>query len=145
MSNNKESEQLIDPGAWDMSQEREFLENLLCQRFNFFLVVFSLVAAGAAGANTQRMLVSLLWIGFFVCLFLALTIYRNHVKLDWIHQKLHKAKGHPIQIVGDAINPLGVKRLFRVTWIIGWFIPLVACLALLAGAFAACLCWLRAT
>lgn len=152
MTDNVPPKQPIDPGPWNLSQEREFSENLLCQRFNFFLVVFSLVAAGAAGANTQRMLLSLLLIGFFICLLLALTIYRNHVKLDWIHQTLHKVEGHPIKVVGDAIEPLGLLKsldtpwgsLFRVTWIIGWFIPLIACLALLAGAIAASACWLRA-
>ena len=35
---------------WDMSQERAFLENLLSQRFNFFLVFFSLVVAGVLAA-----------------------------------------------------------------------------------------------
>ena len=144
MCDNEEYKSPRPSTSWGMSEERAFLENLLCQRFSFFLVVFSLVAAGAAGANTQSMLIALLWTGFFICCFLGLTIYRNHVKLDWIHKALHKVKDHPIYIVGEAIKPLGWKGLFGVTWIIGWLVPLVACLVLLAGAIAASRCWLRA-
>lgn len=130
--------------SWDMSQEREFTENLFCQRFNFFLVVFSLVAAGAAAANTQPKLVSILWIGFVICFLLALTIYRNYIKLDWIHRHLHKAKEHPIHLVGEGIKPLGAWGLFPVNSIIGRWIPLFSCVVLLIGAIAASLCKLKA-
>lgn len=50
------------------------MENLFCQRFNFFIVIFSLVIAGAASANTQAKLGSLLWIGCVLCFLIALTI-----------------------------------------------------------------------
>lgn len=39
--------------VWDMSQERAFIENLLGQRFNFFLVFFSLTVAGSVNAKAQ--------------------------------------------------------------------------------------------
>lgn len=40
------------------------MENLLCQRFNFFLVLFGLFLAGGFGANEQQK--SLIFgIGFF--------------------------------------------------------------------------------
>jgi len=130
--------------SWDMSQERAFTENLFCQRFNFFLVVFSLVAAGAAAANTQAKLVSILWIGFVICFLLALTIYRNYIKLDWIHRELHKVGKHPIHVVGEGIKPLGACALFRVNWIIGVLIPVLSCIVLLLGGIAAGLCKLKA-
>lgn len=42
--------------VWDMSQERMFIENLLCQRFNYFLIFFSLTIAGFSNAKNE-------WIG----------------------------------------------------------------------------------
>ena len=36
---------------WDISQERAFIETLLGQRFNFFLVFFALISAGALNAR----------------------------------------------------------------------------------------------
>ena len=39
--------------VWDMSQERVFIENLLNQQFSFFLVVFSIVLAGALNSRAQ--------------------------------------------------------------------------------------------
>ncbi|AGQ92211.1 hypothetical protein OH966_004485 [Vibrio parahaemolyticus] len=44
----------IEVGSWSLSEERVFMENLLCQRFNFFLVLFGLFLAGGFGANEQQ-------------------------------------------------------------------------------------------
>ncbi|HKB66322.1 MAG TPA: hypothetical protein VKC61_10735 [Pyrinomonadaceae bacterium] len=132
--------------SWDMSQERAFVENLFCQRFNFFIVIFSLVIAGAASANTQAKLSAILTIGFFLCLLVALTIYRNYVKLIWILRELHGRKDHPIAISSAGIEQEIFKMLtlFPVNWIIGWFIPSLCCLILLAGALLSFTCVLKA-
>ena len=66
---------------WEFSQERVFIENLFCQRFNFFIVIFSLVIAGAVAANTQLKLDVILWLGFVLCTLVGLTLYRNYVAL----------------------------------------------------------------
>ena len=47
----------------DLSQEREFMENLLNQRFNFLLVFFSLVIAGALAARSHDQAVLVLQVG----------------------------------------------------------------------------------
>lgn len=125
-----------DP-PWDMSQERAFMENLFCQRFNFFIVLFSLVVAGAASANTPLKLISLLWIGFALCFLVGLTIYRNYVKLDWIHKELHRLPSHPMAQAGVGVKQLGRRGLFRVNWIIGVVIPITCCTLLLAAAILA--------
>ena len=130
--------QLTHGESWDLSEERQFMENLFCQRFNFFIVIFSLVIAGAGSANTQLKLVSILWIGFALCLLVALTVYRNFIKLIWILQQLHKQEGHPVRVTGEGVkNKYGVRALFGVNPIIGIIIPLGCSLVLLVGAIAA--------
>jgi hypothetical protein len=131
--------------TWDMSQERAFIENLFCQRFNFFIVIFSLVIAGAASANTQEKLSAILWIGFILCFFVALTIYRIYVKLIWILKSLHKLKEHPVGASSAGIKELRMPKLFGVNWIIGWFIPALCCVILLIGAIQSCRGILKAT
>lgn len=125
-------------GSWDLSQERQFMENLLCQRFNFFIVLFSLVIAGAASANTQPKLVAILWIGFTLCSLVGLTVYRNFVKLIWILRELHAVPGHPVRVAGEGVRAkYGARALFGVNPIIGIVMPVACSTLLLIGAIAA--------
>lgn len=133
----EESPSQEDAPSWNLSQERVHLENLFCQRFNFFIVLFSLVVAGAASANTQVKLAALLWIGFVLCALVALTIYRSYVKLMWILQSLHRIPTHPIARAGVAVRHLGWRALFGVNSIIGIIIPGICCTVLLVGAILA--------
>ena len=124
----------VSSSKWDMSQERAFIENLFCQRFNFFIVIFSLVIAGAASANTQIKLFWILISGFILCSLVAITIYRIYVKLDDILKLLHNTPNHPVKISGNEARKHLIKNLpGQVNWIIGWLIPLLCCLALLYG------------
>jgi len=70
------------PVDWDINQERMFMENLLSQRFKFFLVTFSLVLSGAASANSQIKLQLLLLAGLILCLLMWATVYRIYIKVD---------------------------------------------------------------
>src|SRR4051812_3715328 len=121
-------------GSWDMSQERVFMENLFCQRFNFFVVIFSLVIAGAASANTQIKFATLLWIGSVLCILVGITLYRNWVKLDWVLRSLHADEAHPVALTARGVEKERLPILFGVNAIIGIVIPLVCSLLLLVGA-----------
>jgi hypothetical protein len=129
---------------WSLSEERQFVENLFCQRFNFFIVIFSLVMVGAASANTQTKFVILLWVGCALCGLVALTIYRNWLKLDWILKQLHKADGHPVAVTGVGVENHPYPKLFGVNPIIGIVIPLGSTSLLLVGAICASTGLLRA-
>ena len=133
-ASDNEPNSVTSHDSWDMSQERAFIENLLCQRFNFFIVIFSLVIAGAASANTQTKLSPILSIGFLLCFLVALTIYRVYVKLIWILKELHQLKDHPVGASSTGIKKLRMPKLFGVNWIIGWYVPALCCLILLLGA-----------
>ena len=125
----------FDPAEWSMSQEREFMENLLCQRFNFFLVLFSLFVAAAAACGNDKTAGLILVVGSVMCLMVWMTIYRAHVKHHWIMQeRMYKTEGHPAKIVNDEMKKRGGSSLFSVSRWIGIVIPAVCCGILIAGA-----------
>jgi hypothetical protein len=136
---------MLATNEWDMSQERAFIENLFCQRFNFFIVIFSLVIAGAASANTQPKLITLLWIGCYLCTLVALTLYRNWVKLNWVLRSLHANAAHPLTLTARGIEKLSYPILFGVNPIIGVVIPTSCSAILFAGAVLSSCGWFRAS
>ena len=123
---------------WSLSDERQFVENLVQQRFNFLLVVFSFVIAGAMGATSQIKLNILLGVGSVVCTLVSLTVYRAHVKLDQILKVLHKTPGHPVALSGEMVEKLGWQGLFSATAIIGVIVPYFCSLCLIFGFILSC-------
>ncbi|HEY5741297.1 MAG TPA: hypothetical protein VIS99_02045 [Terrimicrobiaceae bacterium] len=119
-------------GEWDMSDEREFMENLLCQRFNFFLVMFSLILTAAFTSQSDLGRTMILATGAFLSLFVWLTIYRAHVKHHWIMRHLYDRPEHPAAIVNSAVKDLGPRGLFSVSRYIGIVIPWL-CIAVLVS------------
>jgi glucan phosphoethanolaminetransferase (alkaline phosphatase superfamily) len=129
------------PSGWDMSQEREFIENLLSERFNFFLVFFSLVIAGVLSASAVWHLWTVLVFGTLICFLLALTLFRAQQKLDVILAILSEDKQHPAKISDDLAQKPEVRAKvpFLVRWsiagsrrrLIGYWIPLLCVLFLI--------------
>jgi hypothetical protein len=136
---------LNEPDAWDLSQERAFIENLLCQRFNFLLVFYSLVVAGAFSTNSQSNFTIALTIGAIVCSLFALPIARAQHKLDLIlrHLATQQPK-HPAILTDTWASDLSrvpvimrpiVRRGRRD--VIGYWIPLLCAVSLWTGAILA--------
>ena len=117
--------------GWTLSDEREFMENLLCQRFDFFLVVFSLILTAAFSANNPRAQSYVLTIGTVLSVLVWMTIYRAHVKHHYIMDTLYAQAGHPAKLVNDATRDQIRRPLFRVSRLIGVVIPWL-CIAALA-------------
>lgn len=111
---------------WDISQERAFIENLLCQRFNFFLIFFSIVVAGAIAVAPFNMPTScvILAIGNVICWLLRSALNRSQEKLDIIlDQILPEAHpDHPAIKVDKRSRKGGTRRR-----LIGETIPLICC------------------
>lgn len=128
---------MTSSSTWDMSQERAFVENLFCQRINFLIIIFSLVIAAAAAANSQLMLRGVLSVGLVLSVLVALTVYRNFVKLIWILRTLHEDPNHPIAVTQKGIESLGWRRLFGVNHILGIWIPAFCCGVLALGLYLA--------
>ncbi|WP_374375186.1 hypothetical protein [Dongia sp.] len=122
---------------WSMSDEREFMENLLNQRFNFFMLVFAIVIGSAVQVKEQLHLQLLLSVGAILLMMFLPTLYRAQVKLDkiiWILKKRSKESGklHPVtevdkELIEDGHCNWSVRRY------IGFYIPTVCTLMMLAG------------
>jgi hypothetical protein len=123
---------------WTLSQERQFTEDLVQKRFNFLLLVFTFIVAGALSANSQVKLKIILTIGWVLFALLSATVFRAYVKLDELLRILHQNPLHPISIVQERISARGCS-LFWVHWVIGALIPGVVALGLL---FVTALAWL---
>ncbi len=129
MSNN------LEPTEWSMSKEREFMEKLVCQRFNCFLVVFALFILAATTCRDDTNSGVILTAGLVVCLMVWLTIYRSHVTLHWIMQeRIYKTENHPARIANEELKRRGLlSRLSAPHWT-GVVIPAVCCGILFLGA-----------
>lgn len=105
------------------------MENILNQRFNFLLVLFSLFVTAAVTSDSQQIMSLVLWVGCMTCGLVGYTIVRAFVKHDIALQELYKA---------DATNPAkylqAQARGPSARWIMGWGIPLFCFVVLLVGA-----------
>jgi hypothetical protein len=105
--------------GWDMSQEREFLENLLCQRFNFFLVVFGGVVAGVVGTHDEKSWLIVLWSGAIVLWLMTRTLWRAQYKLNLIFDDLKATDPeHPAVRIDRKAGGFSARNL------IGYWIPI---------------------
>lgn len=127
---------------WDFSNEREFMENLFCTRFNFLLVAYSLfVTAAATAVSNRELFVFIAFAGATVCFLVSLAIMRAYAKLDVLFKVLYAAfPDHPIAIIDKETAKSG-RRLFRVNPIIAYWVPAFTVLSLVAGGVASILCW----
>ncbi len=125
--------------VWDMSQERLFIETLLNQRFNFFLVFFSLVLAGAVNAKHQIEFQLILTLGAFVTTMFALVLNRSQQKLDLIISDLMTDPTHPVRIIDNLAGRSGGRRQ-----LIGVWIPRFCATVLWVAAVAAWTFWRHA-
>lgn len=120
----------------EIGQEREFIENLLNQRFNFLLIFFSLVIAGALSAKTQAHLALLLLVGSIICWLVSITIFRSQQKFDILFAMLPPK--HPAKKIDQL-----AKRCFGTRRVIGYILPLFCSSLLTLGAILAYLGILR--
>lgn len=115
--------------VWDMSQERAFVESLLTQRFNFFLIIFSISIAGGINSKTPLHMALVLTAGALVISLLASVLMRTQEKLDLIFQDIKTDPSHPLTIIESRSHKRGSRRR-----LIGVWIPLFCCMTLFAAA-----------
>jgi hypothetical protein len=125
--------------VWDMSQERAFLETILNQRFNFTLIFFSLVLAGALNARSQIIMQLILSLGAVATALFASVIARAQEKLDIALRDLTTDPTHPVSIVESRAKKGGSRRR-----LIGIHIPRLCVAALGVAAISAWVGWLQA-
>lgn len=132
--------------GWNFYNEREFLENLFCQRFNFFLVVYTIILAGIATVNSVQGMIIIESIGIVLTIGLWLTLYRAYIKLIILLKILHiiPEKGHVFGIINRELETYcRVKKLWGVNGLIGIAIPVFSILTLCFGLVATLLGWVE--
>ena len=122
------------PVDWDINQERMFMENLLSQRFNFFLVTFSLVLSGAASANSQIKLQLLLLAGLILCLLMWATVYRIYIKVGVTLKMCYEHEDKFLQEIAKRTKQRVIAFTGGVNSLVGIWIPLT-CVLMIAIAF----------
>ncbi|HRQ72234.1 MAG TPA: hypothetical protein PLU35_04310 [Phycisphaerales bacterium] len=100
-----------------MSHEREFIENLLCQRFNFFLVVFGATIAGILASAERQHLLIVLWSAVPVLWLMTFTLWRAQHKLNLVFAELGGQTDHPAIVINRKAKGPSVRNL------IGYGIP----------------------
>ncbi len=75
---------LVDPGGSTDNEHAEFIENLLCERFNFLLVFYALTVGGALQTDEQRTFNVVLTFGAVLATVFAFPIARAQFKLALI-------------------------------------------------------------
>lgn len=124
----------LQDSSWNFYHEREFIEKLLNQRFNFIIVIYSIFIAAAATVETPTMFIIVLGVGFVFTLLMFFNIYRAYVKFNIMVKILYKLpEHHPLPVVSKEIKAMGCRALFGTNLIVGVIIPLFCVLSLLAG------------
>ncbi len=127
----------MDVSDWTLSQEREFLENLYVGRFNFFLVVFSLFVTAGFANNFSTYKAAVFVAGSVVLFLLWLTLFRAYRKLDRVLRIIFRDKPDHITSKIERIMRLeGFDPRYRVSRLMGVYIPWLCIIVLLAAAVA---------
>ena len=121
-------------GQWNFSDEREFVENLFCQRVNFLLVAYSVVIAGAVAATTHLLFNIILAAGFVITAITGATVWRAYVKLIVMLRICYRIPTHPMPIVDSEVSTWPFMRKgFPVNELLGIVLPLICSGSLLIG------------
>ena len=117
------------PGeVWTWSEEREFVENVINQRFNFLLVLFAFILTAATQVNSEFQLQVLLWVGVLTVVPVSVTIAAASSALEGIFRELFKDESHP------ATQSQRTFPFPRAQLLIGYVVPAVCSLTMIAGA-----------
>ena len=97
----------LETSGWNLSNERDFVENLYIGRFNYFLVVLFLV-----------------W----------LILYRGYKKHDRIMRIIfNDKKDHPASKIEAILKIEGYKPRYKVSRLMGVYIPWICIIFLLTA------------
>lgn len=119
-------------GDWNLSHEREFMENLFVGRFNYYLLIFSIFTT-AGFANTiinQKYVV--FYFGTLLLLACWIPLFRGYKKHDMILKIIFQEKSnHPTNIIENIMGLYGFKHFFKISKWMGIYIPALCIIFLL--------------
>jgi hypothetical protein len=137
--NNPNSPSPVTQDKWSMSDERQFIENLLVQRVNFLILFYSLILGGALNTHKQGHLTIVLFLGTLICGLLTMSIFPLEKKLEILIAEIYNDDNHPAKKIRDQAKqktespclPWAFRGCDRK--IIGYWIPLICAMSLLLG------------
>lgn len=145
----QKKEKKDDGSGWDFWNERVHVENLLCQRFNYLILCYSLFITAFAVIPDKTGKIILLSIGFIVVFLLSLFNRRAWQKFD-INLKcifVIQEKYNGVQLIDEIAEnrSIWIDRFIikhgRYNRLIGQTIPIILCLSLLFGILSISLGW----
>lgn len=80
-----------DNSEWDIYKERVFVKTLLHQRFNYFIIIYTLTILSASIISVKILQSVVLVTGFFIMAMLWFNLVRVYIELEEIYKRLHKA------------------------------------------------------
>ena len=107
---------------WTISTERDYLENLFVGRFNYFLVVFSIIVT--AGFTTP--MDDKYWVFFsggLLLLACVVPLYRAYRKHDIVMKIIFRIPDHPTFLLDKVMKKSGFSGTFVVSKWQGKYIP----------------------
>ena len=143
-----------EKGEWNFYDERKHIEDLLCQRFNYLILAFSLFTTAFATIEGKNNKLVVLIVGLVVLALLGGTVRRAYLKLDINLKILHKLQdadaddtaernpGYNVLAIVDKEVKTRPFQLVNVNKFIGVWIPLVLLLCFAVGIIAIASGWL---
>jgi len=123
--------------VWTFYQEREFMETLFQNRFNYLLIIYSLFVNGFFIVNDYKNKLIILCIGGLVTALMCIIIYRAYVKLIIILRILYSLDDeHVFPVIDKEIKGMKLSSGFPVNHIIGIVIPNIMVFSFLVGIIA---------
>ena len=110
---------------WTFYSEREFVEYILSQRFNYLVLLYSLFITAFAMIRGENNKIIVLFLGFLIVSMMGITIYRVYIKLMLNLEILDKLGDmHAFHFIRVRANQKKWYALFKVNPIIGKWVPL---------------------
>lgn len=127
---------------WNFFDERKHMEKLLCTRFNYLILVFSLFVTAFATVKDKTEKIVILSTGLLILILVSLTVRRAYLKLDINLKILHKLQKNNCNESKSGYNAMSIidkevqtrcVPLNGTNKLIGFWIPLILILLFMFG------------
>ena len=130
MENSNKKEVNSSNSEWNMYQERSFIETLFCQRFNYFILAYTIFVMAACTTEKEISVRVILFSGIIILSLLWLTLGRAYVKLFVVLKKIRENEG-VIPDIDKIVNSYPfIAKLFGVLPIMTYIIPFTCIISL---------------
>lgn len=130
MKDSEKKEDIDSSLKWDMYQERSFIENLFCQRFNFFILAYTIFVMAACTVENEISIRIILFSGIIILFLLWLTLGRAYVKLFVVLKKIRENEGVIPDIDKVVDSYPFIAKLVSVLPIMTYIVPFTCIISL---------------